>query len=308
VDQRLNAGYAVSGVNADLHNLHSFLAFLQDEGYAVPQSLLRIPGLKPPDSLPKYLTDEQVRLLRDDFEGRVAEAYLVNHRRDALLDRAIFYLLWQCGLRSGEVEELQLEDLDLDGRKIDIRDSKGRKDRTVYVTDTAIQTLREYLFVRGVGSGDQVFLFRNAPLKKLFVHRRIHAAGKRVGVKVHSHRLRHTCATQLLNAGCRVTSIQKFLGHKKLNTTMIYARVLDQTMANDYFKAMQKIEHQLTLPVAVLAQLPSTEEIINLVDQLFSSALDTKQIEIVTALRNGLTQLAGQETMIGSANALMNSS
>jgi integrase/recombinase XerD len=50
---------------------------------------------------------------------------------------------------------------------------------------------------------------------------RIRAAGDRVGVHAYPHRLRHTCATQLLNAGCRITSIQAFLGHKKLNTTLI---------------------------------------------------------------------------------------
>jgi hypothetical protein len=76
---------------------------------------------------------------------------------------------------------------------------------------------------------------------------RIKAAGERVGVKVYPHRLRHTAATQLLNAGCRVTSIQKFLGHKKLNTTMIYARVHDQTVADDYYAAMSQVEKRLEL-------------------------------------------------------------
>ena len=47
--------------------------------------------------------------------------------------------------------------------------------------------------------------------------------------------------TQLLNAGCRVTSIRRFLRHKKLNTTMIYARAHDQTVADDYFAAMQRV-------------------------------------------------------------------
>ncbi len=64
-------------------------------------------------------------------------------------------------------------------------------------------------------------------------------------MKVHTHRLRHTTATQLLNAGCRITSIQKFLGHKKLNTTMIYARVHDQTVEADYFAAMGRVEQRL---------------------------------------------------------------
>ena len=168
-------------------------------------------------------------------------------RRDALLDRAMFYLLWQCGLRSGEVDELRLEDLDLGVRKITIRDGKGRKDRTVYVTSNTVHALEEYLAVRGAGSGDHVFLYRNAPLKDCMVHRRIAAAGVRTGVKVYPHRLRHTTATQLLNAGCRITSIQKFLGHKRLNTTMIYARAHDQTVAEDYFAAMERVEQRLEI-------------------------------------------------------------
>jgi len=73
--------------------LHSFLLFLQDEGYRVPQSLLRIPSLKQPDRLPKYLTDEQVRALRLAIEADVQTAKALPARRQALLDRATFYLL-----------------------------------------------------------------------------------------------------------------------------------------------------------------------------------------------------------------------
>jgi site-specific recombinase XerD len=253
MDKRLNEGHSVTGVNTDMRCLRAFLFFLQEEGYTIPQSLLRIPGLKPPDPLPKYLTDEQIRLLRDDFENRVAQARLTNHRRDALLDRAIFHLLWQCGLRAGEVEELMLEDLDLENRKIDIRDGKGRKDRSVYVAEAACHALKEYLAARGSGFGNHVFLYRNTFLKKDLIHARIKYAGNRVGVKVYPHRLRHTCATQLLNAGCRITSIQRFLGHKKISTTMIYARVLDPTLAEDYFAAMRRIEQRLEI-------VPNTKE------------------------------------------------
>jgi hypothetical protein len=89
---------------------------------------------------------------------------------------------------------------------------------------------------------------------------------------------------------------------------MVYARVLDQTMADDYFKAMEQIEQQLTLPVAILNQSPSTSQMLDLVDQLFSSALNAKQFEIVSALRNSLSQLMGQKEMIGSVNVLMDSS
>ena len=64
-------------------------------------------------------------------------------------------------------------------------------------------------------------------VSKDLVRLRIKAAGKLVGVYVTPHMLRHTFATQLLNSGCKVTSIQMLLGHKRLNTTMIYARVHD---------------------------------------------------------------------------------
>jgi site-specific recombinase XerD len=247
VDHRLSEGYSVRGVNGDLHYMHTFLLFLQEEEYNVPQSLLRIPGLKEPDSLPKYLTDEQVRKLRDEVEKGVCESKLISHRRLALLVRSAFYLLWQGGLRLGEVEELRLEDLDLAQKRLSVRDGKGKKDRTVYLAETAIRALQEYLVVRGDGSGDHVFLYRNAPLKKDIIRAQLKYAGERVGVKVYPHRLRHTCATQLLNAGCRITSIQRFLGHKKLDTTMIYARAHDQNVAEDYFSAMQRVEQRLEI-------------------------------------------------------------
>jgi site-specific recombinase XerD len=247
VDKRLDEGYSITGVNKDLRDLRSFLFFLMDEGYTLPQSLLRIPCLKQPEPLPRYLTDEQVGKLREGFEQEIRESKLESHRRLALLGRAAFYLLWQGGMRLGEVEELRLEDLDLGQKRLSVRDGKGRKDRTVYLPETAICALQEYLAVRGEGSGDHVFLYRNAPLRKDLIRGRLKAVGDKVGVKVFPHRLRHTCATQLLNAGCRVTSIQRFLGHKELSSTMIYAKAHDQTVAEDYFAAMEKVEQRIQI-------------------------------------------------------------
>ena len=279
VDQRLGEGYAVTGVNNDLRMFHTFLLFLQEEEYNVPQSLLRIPGLKEPDSLPKYLTDEQVKKLREEVERTVISSQLASHRRLALLVRSAFYLLWQGGLRLGEVEELRLEDLDLTQKRLSVRDGKGKKDRTVYLAETAIRALQEYLVVRGDGSGDHVFLYRNAPLKKDIIRDHLKYAGERVGVKVYPHRLRHTCATQLLNAGCRITSIQRFLGHKEIGTTMIYARVHDQNVAEDYFTAMERVEQRLDI---VPPELEESIEVVNVQErnQILEFAEQLAQPEI----------------------------
>jgi integrase len=156
---------------------HAFLRFLQDQEFEVPHALFRIPGLKPADSLPRFLTDEQVRLLRDEIEAGVARAATPAQQRDALMDRAAFYLLWHGGLRLGELEELKLEDLDLPNRKLMVRKGKGQRDRAVYLTDTAVAAVRAYLPQRGMGPTDHLFLYRNELLSKDLVRGRIHAAG-----------------------------------------------------------------------------------------------------------------------------------
>jgi integrase len=219
---------------------------------------------------------EQVRKLREEIEQNVQREEFHARHRVALLVRAAFYLLWQGGLRLGEVEELRLEDLDFPQKRLSVRDGKGRKDRTVYLTETAIHALQEYLAVRGEGSGDHVFLYRNAPIKKDLIRAQLKYAGERVGVKVFPHRLRHTCATQLLNAGCRITSIQRFLGHKKLSSTMIYARAHDQTVAEDYFAAMQRVEQRLEIVPAQgkeetieVVKVQEPEKVLQLIEQLY---------------------------------------
>jgi len=300
LDHSLEEGYAVASVNLQLHLLHAFLLFLQEEGYTVPQSLLRIPSLKVPDSLPKYLTDEQVKKVREEIEREVREATTHAQRRSALLDRAAFYLLWQGGMRLSEVEELRLEDLDLSAQRLSVRNGKGLKDRTIYLTATVIAALKEYLAVRGEGSGDHVFLVRNAPLTKSYIRSRLKTIGQIVGVKVYPHRLRHTAGTQLLNAGCRITSIQAFLGHKKLNTTLIYARAYDQTVAEDYFAAMSRVEQRLEIAPPPAKPKPETEyEIVNVreptqllawVERLTQPKLCQKErLEIASHLKEALT-------------------
>jgi integrase len=247
IDSRLANKVSVCGINGDLRSFHGFMAFLQEQGMGIAHALFHIHCLKEPEPLPRFLTDDQIRALRDDLELRVKNADNATHLRDALLDRACFYLLWQSGLRRGEVEDLRLEDIDLQVARLTVRRGKGMLDRTVYLTPSVVRALSAYLAVRGMGPTSHVFLYRNQPLSKDLISGRLKACGARVGVPVFAHRLRHTCATQLLNAGCRITSIQKFLGHKRLNTTLTYARAHDQTVCADYFTAMGSVEKRLEL-------------------------------------------------------------
>jgi integrase/recombinase XerD len=113
----------------------------------------------------------------------------------------------------------------------------------VYLTDVVLNALKAYLAVRGMErAGDYVFVREGLPLKNGFICNRLKAIGKRVSVQVVPHRPRHTFATQLLNVGCRVTSIQKLLGHASVDTTMAYARAFDKTVMLDYFSAIHELE------------------------------------------------------------------
>jgi integrase/recombinase XerD len=301
MDEMLVQGYSPKSVNQFLYLFQAFLRFLQSRGSHVPQALLNVHGLKEPDSLPRFLTDEQVGKVRDELERRVEQADTPARIRDSLLDRAAFYLLWQGGLRVGELEDLSLEDLNLSQLRLIVRQGKGLMDRSVYLTDVAVKALEEYLAVRGPGKSDNVFIYRYRPLRKDLVRDRMKAAGERVGVKATPHMLRHTFGTQLVNAGCRVTTIQALLGHRRLNSTMTYARVHDHTVARDYYSAMKTIEGNLEqdlqqssdfISYADKYDLPTdedkTEDLLDLVTALEASELDPYQSQLVNQLRYAL--------------------
>lgn len=249
IQSRSDAGRSASTINGSLSSLRSFLSFLQEDGIQIDPSLDNIQRLKQSEHLPRYITSEQMLRVKNEIDGLASQAQDPHELHDALLLRSIFYLLWQGGLRSGEVELLRFSDFYLSessqAKRLFVRDGKWRKGRAVYLTDTALDALRAYVALRGVeNAGDLVFIRNGAPLKRHFIASRIGRIGKQVDVRLSPHRLRHTFATQLLNVGCRVTSIQKLLGHTNLNTTMVYARAFDQTVMADYFQAMDIMETQ----------------------------------------------------------------
>jgi site-specific recombinase XerD len=249
VKYRLDAGFSPSTVNNHLSSLRSFLTYLREDDLAVHPSLENIQRLKGEERLPRYMTSEQVQRLRAEIEVSLSKARNSTERYDALLLRSVFYLLWQGGLRIGEVEGLRFSDFYVSqsnrAKRLFVRDSKWRKGRAVYLTDVSLEALKAYLAVRGIEkTGGYVFVRNGMPMRKDFLCKRLQAIGKRVNVNVVPHRLRHTFATQLLNVGCKVTSIQKLLGHTNLNTTMTYARAFDQTVMLDYFRAVDVIESQ----------------------------------------------------------------
>lgn len=148
----------------------------------------------------------------------------------------------QTGLRTYEIRCLRLSDLNLEARQVHIEQSKGLQDRIVFLSQTGIEALKAYLALRGPAETDHVFIYRHQPLRVGYCGRRLHLYGKRCGLHVTPHQLRFSCATLLLNAGTPILTVQRILGHQRVETTLRYARLYDSTIAADYGRAMAEVE------------------------------------------------------------------
>jgi site-specific recombinase XerD len=274
INVRLETGLAASTLNRELRDLWAFLSFVEDRGQAVSPGVFRIARLKEKKALPRYLDDEAYRRL----ERRLL-AEMEDDSRDASLDLAWFYLLAHAGLRLGELCDLQLGDFDWLGRRLAVREGKGKRDRVVPLSTTVCQMVNNYLAVRGPAQTDHLLIFRQKQIRPELVQTRLRRHGAAVGVEVSPHRLRHTLATRLVNGGMEITSLQRLLGHEKLDTTMIYAHVHDSTMEQDFRQAIAGLENnreQLPIPV-----LPATG---SLAEDLFSHTRES--IPVPTQVSN----------------------
>ncbi len=188
--------------------------------------------LRVPKPLPRAMREEQI----DEF----FEA--VKTKRDW----AMFRLMLRCGLRVEEVAKLSLGDIDLKRRRIMVVDGKGGKDRVVYVSDDAADGLLAYLKLRSHRRIKKVFLvekgdYKGQPISVRGIQKRMEYYANKTGLKISCHCLRHTMATQLLNADAEVESIQDLLGHNWITTTQRYCQVSNMKVKRDYFNAMARI-------------------------------------------------------------------
>jgi site-specific recombinase XerD len=158
----------------------------------------------------------------------------------------MFKLMLRCGLRVEEVANLTVGAIDFKQRKIMVLNGKGNKDRVVYISDDARYELVAYLKIRSHYRVKKVFLvekgdYKGKPLSVRGIQKRMEYYAKKTGITVCCHRLRHTMATQLLNAEAEVETIQDLLGHNWITTTQRYCQVSNLKVKKDYFKAMEVV-------------------------------------------------------------------
>lgn len=209
--------------------LSSFFSWCAAEDIVAKNPMLRIANIKEAKRQEYALTDEQMEMLRYSCGRNLRNA-------------AIIEFLYSTGCRVSEMCALNRADIDFIRCECEVF-GKGRKYRTVYLTQRCIFALKAYLENR-TDDNEALFLADYAGMPahlrkslnitpkradKSCVRAMFQTLSKKLGFRVHPHLLRKTVATKALTSGMPVDQVQKMLGHSDINTTMIYA----QTNADD---------------------------------------------------------------------------
>jgi len=231
IEHEQDRGIHISTVKTRTASIVAFIHFLMDQDI-LPLSLLkkRI-RFKLPVTLPRAIHPKDVDTL----------IHVIDNARD----RALILLLLRTGLRIGEALGLTVNDLDLAEKKVHlVAGEKNDTGRVVYLASDALFAMKRWLSVR---NKEETYLFYGqrgrlsySTARSRFVKYLKKARLDHKGHTVHS--LRHTCASELLNAGMRLEVLQQLLGHEDIEITRRYARLTDKTREEEYFRAMALIE------------------------------------------------------------------
>ncbi len=244
-------GLARSSIQRKLSSLRSFARYLVREEVLEGNPFASLPAMKAPQRLPQVLTVNEVGRLLD-----APAAYWGRHPADspaaqataelaAARDSAILEVIYSGGLRISEAVSLNVEEIDFFSATFVVR-GKGKKERMCGLGAPAISAVQNYLTVRQkLGFGGRrakgpLFLNpRGDRLTARSVQRNFKHYLRESNLPADStpHKLRHSFATHLLDAGADLRSVQELLGHKNLSTTQIYTHVSAERLIAAYAKA-----------------------------------------------------------------------
>src|SRR5579883_1974839 len=224
-------------IRRKLAAVRGLFRFMLREG-AVPVNVARL--VRTPRAakrLPEVPSAEQVNSLLDGVAARKLE------RPHPARDRAIFELLYGCGMRVSELAGLNLEDIDRTAGWLRLR-GKGRKERQVPLPRQAAEALERYLGERPVVRDEPAVLLnhrgRRLTRQGIAGIVKLYATCLAGDPSLHPHSFRHAYATHLLSAGADLRAIQELLGHARLSTTQKYTQVSLTDLMAVYDKAHPK--------------------------------------------------------------------
>jgi site-specific recombinase XerD len=231
VDHLMEKCLSAKTITCHLQTIRLFFDYLNDDEGIKTVNPVRKISIRLPKPLPRHLKDDQVRKFF---------AIITDSR-----DKAMFMVMLRCGLRVEEVSRLTVDAVELTRNRLFVANGKGRKDRVVYLSKDARFALDAYL-TRRSSKAKHMFLVQKGPLTGTpisvrGIQKRIEYYARESKVKVSCHSLRHTMATQLLNADADLSTIQDLLGHTHITTTQRYCRVSNLKVQRDYYNAIELV-------------------------------------------------------------------
>jgi len=232
IENEQDRGSKPRTVLSRLRAAKAFLRFLIDQELVDPRLLSKKITVKVPDSLPRAIDPDDVKRLLKVITG--------------VRNRAMVLVLLRTGVRISELLELRLRDINLKERRIEIYEAiKNRVGRVVYLSDDSHGALKKWFKKRNsqkefvfYANGRYAMSYQGA--RAMFKKYLVKAGLSDKGYTLHC--LRHTFASELLNAGMRLECVQQLLGHSSVEMTRRYARLTDKTREEEYFRAMSVIE------------------------------------------------------------------
>jgi integrase/recombinase XerD len=232
IEYEQDRGRQPTTVSTRLRLLYAFLGYLVDREVVTPEVLKRKLRVKVPEALPRAMDPEDVQQLLAVTEKP--------------RDRALILVLLRTGMRIGELLATRMSEVRLREQQVIIREAqKTRVGRVAYLSEDACRALAEWLKLRDPAKERLFYGQGRLSLGYTAVRMRFAKYLEEAGLaqKGYSlHCLRHTCATELLNAGMRLECLQQLLGHSSIEMTRRYARLTDNTRREEYFRAMAIIE------------------------------------------------------------------
>lgn len=224
-DGMLNMNWSGCNINNQKRNLSSFWTWLRDEEYVKRNPLMKIQKIKNATHIREPFTKTEIELLRNSTKNK--------------RDRAILEFLLSTGCRVGEAEFVKIKDIDFSRQELVVC-GKGNKTRTVFLNESAIYHIQEYLKSRD-DDNEYLFVSLEKPHKRLKASGfeiRIRDLGREVNVKAFPHKFRHTAATWALNNGMPIEQVKEILGHESVETTLIYAKINQSELKYSHQKYM----------------------------------------------------------------------
>jgi integrase/recombinase XerD len=232
IERDQDNGLKTGAIRTKIRVLYTFIGFLVDRKILPYEILHKKIRIKPEDLLPKAIPAQDIKSILGVIE--------------TTRDKALILLLLRTGMRIGELLNVVVSDIQLPERKILLYlGEKNYQGRVVYYSEDAEKALKDWIDIRDTS---RRYLFYSRTRQNIsyvtawnMFKQAIEAAGlSGKGYSLHS--LRHTFATDTLNAGLRLEVLQQLLGHRSIEITRRYARMSDTTREVEYFRAMANIE------------------------------------------------------------------